>query len=61
MENSSQLGVFWPTRGLQANQGTDLKGQYSRNQAIENGLNEATLLTPINEALLSKQNFAPFK
>ena len=52
MENSSQLGVFWPTQGLQVNQGTDLKVQYSRNQAIENGLNEAILPMPINEALL---------
>ena len=25
MENSSQLGVFWPTRGLQVNHGTVLK------------------------------------
>ena len=25
LENSSQLGVFWPTRGLQVNHGTVLK------------------------------------
>ena len=37
------------------------KVQYSRNQAIKNGLNEAILLMPINEALLSRQNFVPFK
>ena len=35
--------------------------QYSRNQAIMNGLNEAILLMPINEALISRQNFTPFK
>ena len=37
------------------------KVQYSRSQAIKNGLNEAILLTSINETLLSRQNFAPFK
>ena len=37
------------------------KVQYSRNQAIKNGLNEAILLISINEALLSRQNFVPFK
>ena len=37
------------------------KVQYSRNQAIKNGLNEAILLMPINEALLSRQNFVSFK
>ena len=37
------------------------KVQYSRNQAIKNGLNEAILLMSINEALLSSQNFVPFK
>ena len=37
------------------------KVQYSRKQAIKNGLNEAILLMSINEALLSRQNFAPFK
>ena len=37
------------------------KGQYSRNQAIKNSpLNEATLLMSINEALLSRYNFASF-
>ena len=37
------------------------KVQYSRNQAIKNGLNEAIiLLMSINEALLSTQNFGPF-
>ena len=30
------------------------KVQYSRNQAIKNSLNEAMLLMPINEALLSR-------
>ena len=37
------------------------KVQYSRNQAIKNGVNEAILLMSINEALLSRQNFVPFK
>ena len=37
------------------------KVQYSRNQAIKNGLNEAIPLMSINEALLSSQNFVPFK
>ena len=37
------------------------KVQYSRNQAIKNGVNEAILLMAINEALLSRQNFVPFK
>ena len=37
------------------------KVQYSRNKAIKNGLNEAILLMSINEALLSSQNFVPFK
>ena len=37
------------------------KVQYSRNQAIKNGLNEAILLMSINEALLSRQDFVPFK
>ena len=32
-----------------------------RNKAIKNGLNEAILLMSINEALLSRQNFVPFK
>ena len=31
------------------------KVQYSRNLEIKNGLNEAKLLMPINEALLSRQ------
>ena len=37
------------------------KVQYSHNQAIKNGLNEAILLMSINEALLPRQNFMPFK
>ena len=61
LENRSQLSVFWPRRGLQVNHGTVQKVQYSRNQAIKNGSNEAILLMSINEALLSGQNFVPFK
>ena len=34
--NSSQLGVFWPRRGLHANHGTVRKSQYSSNQGIKN-------------------------
>ena len=41
--------------------GMSKKVQYSRNQAIKNGLNEAILLMSINGALLSRQNFVPFK
>ena len=37
------------------------KVQYSRNQAIKNGLNEAIMLMSINEALLLRQNFVPCK
>ena len=37
------------------------KVQYSRNQAMRNGLNEAILLMPINEALLPRRNFVSFK
>ena len=37
------------------------KVQYPHDQAIKNGLNEAILLMSINEALLSRQNFVPFK
>ena len=54
VENSSQLGVFWPRRGLQANHELSEKVQYSRNQAIKNSLNEAILLMLINEALISR-------
>ena len=41
------------------------KVQHSLNQVIKNGLNEAiptwNLLMSINEALLSRKNFVPFK
>ena len=36
------------------------KVQYSRNQAIKNGLNDGILLMSINEVLLSRQTFVPF-
>jgi len=39
-ENSSQLGVFQPRRGLQAYHRTVRKVQSSRNQAIKISLNE---------------------
>ena len=37
------------------------KVQYSRRQAIKNGLNEAILLMSLSEALLSRRNFVSFK
>ena len=37
------------------------KVQYSRNQAIKNGLNEAILLMSINEALLFKTKLCAFQ
>ena len=37
------------------------KVQYSRNQAIKDGLNEAILLMRMNEALILRQNSVPFK
>ena len=51
-ENSSQLGVFWPMRGLQINHGTVQKSEILPQpyQAIKYGLNEAILLMSINEA-----------
>ena len=61
LENGSQLGVYWPRREPQVNHRNTKKVQYSRNQAIKNGLNEAILLMSINEALLSRQNFVHFK
>ena len=60
LENTSQLSVFWPRRGLKLAAKLSEKVQYSRNQAIKNGLNEAILLMSINEVLLSRQNFVPF-
>ena len=65
------MNCFWKMvpNWVYFGQGEDLKlttelsekVQYSRNQAIKNGLNEAILLMSINEALLSRQNFVPFK
>ena len=63
--------LFWKTvsNWVYFGQGEDFKlttglsekVQYSRNQENKNGLKEAILLMPINEALLSRQNFVPFK
>ena len=61
LENGSQLGVFGQGEDLKLTTELSEKVQYSRNQAIKNGLNEAILLMSINEALLSRQNFVPFK
>ena len=65
------MNFFWKMvpNSVYFGQGEDLKlttklsekVQYSRTQAIKNGLNEAILLMSINEALLSRQNFVPFK
>ena len=62
---------FWKIASYQTyfGQGEDFKlttelsekVQYSRNQAIKNSLSEAILLMSINEALLLRQNFLPFK
>ena len=60
-ENTSPLGVFWPTRGLQINHGTVRKREIMPQPGNQNGLNEAILLMSINEALLSRENFVPFK
>ena len=51
LENSAQLGVFWPRRGLKLTTELSEKVQYSRDQAIKNVLNEAILLMSVNEAL----------
>ena len=56
VKNSSQLGVFWPRRGLQANHGTVRRSAIfpqpsNQKQLI---LNEVILLMSINEAMLSR-------
>ena len=61
LENSSQLGVFWPRPVLQVNTELSEKVKYPHNQVIKHGLNEAILLMSINEALLSRKNFVPLK
>ena len=61
MENSSQLGVFGQGEDFKLTTELFEKMQYSRNQAIKNSLNEALLLMAMNEALLSRQNFASSK
>ena len=53
-ENGSQLGVFGQGENFKLTTELSEKVQYSRNQATKNGLNEATLLMSINEALLSR-------
>ena len=58
--NGSQLGVFWPRRGLQVNHGTVRKGAIFPQPDNQEQLKyEAILLMSINEALLSRQNFVP--
>ena len=52
---------FGPGEDFKLTMELSKKVQYSRNQAIKSGLNEAILLMSINEALLSRQNFVPFK
>ena len=53
--------IFGQDEDLKLTTELSKKVQYSRNQAIKNGVNEAILLMSINEALLSRQNFVPFK
>ena len=60
-ENGSQLGAFGQGENFKLTTELSEKVQYSRNQAIKNGLNEAILLMSINKALLSRQNLVPFK
>ena len=68
VEHEFFLGKWFPTGGI-FGQGKDFKlttelsekVQYSRNQAIKNGLNEAILLMRMNEALILRQNSVPFK
>ena len=60
-ENGSQLGVFGQGEDFKLTTELSEKVQYSRNQAIKNGLNEAILLMSMNEALISRQNSVPFK
>ena len=61
LENASQLGVFGQGEDFKLSTELSEKVQDSRNQAIKNDLNEAILPMSINEALLSRQNFVPFK
>ena len=51
LENISQLGVFWPKPGLQANHVTVRKSAIFQQPP---SLNEAILFMSINEALLSR-------
>ena len=53
-ENSFQLGVFGQGKNFKLTTELSEKVQYSCNQEIRNGLNEAILLMSINEALLSR-------
>ena len=53
-ENGSQLGVFGQGENFKLTTERSEKVQYSRNQATKKSLNEAILLMPINEALLSR-------
>ena len=61
LENSSNWVYFWQDEDFKLTTELPERVQYCRNQAIKNGLNEAILLISINEALLSRQNFGPFK
>ena len=55
LENISQLGVFWPRRGVQADHGTVRKSAiFPQSSNPKNSLNEAILLMSINEAWLSR-------
>ena len=61
-ENGNKTGVYFGQGGdFKLAAELSEKVLYSRNQAIKNGLNETILLMSIYEALLSSQNFVPFK
>ena len=61
LENGSHWVYFGQGEVVKLTMELSEKVHYSRNQAIKNGLNEAILFMSINEALLSRQNFVPFK
>ena len=56
LENAANWEYIGQGEGFKLTTELFEKVQYSRNQAIKNGLNEAVLLMSIKEALLSRQN-----
>ena len=63
LENAANWEYIGQGEGFKLTTELFEKVQYSRNQAIKNGLhvNEAILLMSMNEALISRQNSLPFK